>query len=144
VFLLVGLVLVVVGSIGFRNNRRLFRDDQRTTAEVVELLWVRLGRATPVARPGRIVIKADSNSSGSYYPVVSFRAADGHMVRARTRTGRIPAPARVGEQVRVIYNPGDPRIVAIDSLSGRGTMLCGLAVIVGVGAIAYQIFEMVR
>jgi hypothetical protein len=129
VFLLVGLVFVVIGSIGFRNNRRLFRDGQRTTAEVVELLWV---------------IKADSNSFGSYYPVVSFRAADGQIVRARTRSGRIPAPARAGEQVRVIYNPGDPRIVAIDSLSGRGTMLCGLAVIVGVGAIAYQIFEMAR
>lgn len=63
---------------------------------------------------------------GSYYPVVSFRAADGQEVRARTRSGRVPAPARVGQRVQVIYDPRNPRNVA------------------GAGTVVFQLYQMTR
>ena len=131
-FLLVGLLLTAFGIVGYHNGRRLVRTSQRATAEVVDLEWW--------SSSGKVV----DPERGAYYPVVTFRTADGQMVRARTRTGRIPPSAHVGEQVRVTYDPRDPRIVAIDSPSGRGTMLSGFVAIVGVGVIAFQVYRMLR
>lgn len=120
---------MVVGSIAFYNNRRLVRTGRRARAEVVDVeVVVRRNEY-----PGEV------SENRTYYPVVRFSTADGLEVRARTRSGGVPAPAHTGDQVRVIYDPRSPQNVALDTRAGRGTLLSGLVVIVGLGAIIFQL-----
>ena len=45
---------------------------------------------------------------GAAFPVVEFTLPDGRVIRARTHTGRNPAPAKTGETVTVLYDPLRP------------------------------------
>jgi hypothetical protein len=66
--------------------------------EVAELEWR--------SASGNVV----DRERGAYFPVVTFRAADGREVRARARSGGVPPPARVGERVRVISLDARPAL----------------------------------
>ena len=51
-----------------------------------------------------------------YFPVVEYVLPDGRMLRSRTMNGSRPAPAKVGDEVTVMYDPADPTRV---ELGGR-------------------------
>ena len=124
VVVLFGLVFAAAGGFVFYRGHRLVRAGQRAEADVVDLHW--------------------SHHSEVYYPVVAFRTADGRAVEARTTAGRNPPAARVGQRVRVIYDPGAPHVVMIDSFDGRGTLVAAVFVLVGVGLIALRIAGLIH
>lgn len=126
-FLFGGLVFMVAGGYGFLKSRHLARAGLRADAEVVDLYE-----------------RHDGESGRVYYPIVRFWAADGQEVVTRTRSGGSPPPARPGDRVRVVYQPGSPQVVSIDTVRGRGTVLTGLIFIVGLGMIALDVYNMTR
>lgn len=80
------------------------------------------------------------HDDGFWLPVVRFSLPDGRVVEAETLTGSMPAPARVGEQVEVRYDPDDPRRVNLArGLAQPGNLGCltlALATgLVGVGLV---------
>lgn len=82
----------------------------------------------------------DSEGGWTYAAVVSFRAADGSEVRARSDvwTARLLAP-RPGRRVRVLYNPARPQSgVMIDSFLGRGDPAMILCLVIGGWVLAAQ------
>lgn len=132
--LVAGLVAVGAGLVfGVRGGRQrsdasAFTASARTaTAEVTDL---RLRHQ----RYNR------EHDDGFWLPVVRFTLPDGRVVEAETLTGSMPAPARVGEQVEVRYDPEDPRRVNLaHGLAQPGNLGClttALAVgLVGVGLV---------
>lgn len=103
-FSALGLLLLLLGGAMLRNDRRRVRDGQRADAEVVGM--------RESFRHGR--------PSGSYWPVVRFRTADGREVERATKMVGGPSAARRGDRVRVIYQPGADGDVVIDNFKGRG------------------------
>ena len=90
-----------------------------TTGRVVELQPrdSRRGRRDPTSRPW-------------LHPVVDFALPDGREVRVESLTGGIPAPAKVGEAVPVIYDPADPERMMVDQGMARpGTTGTGFVVL---------------
>lgn len=129
--LCVGLLFMAAGIYGFFKNRSLARTGLRADAEVVDLHI-------------RVSYDGETGTSRTYYPIVRFRTADGQEVQARTRAGGSPPPARPGDQVRVVYQPGNPQTVSIDTVMGRGVAPMLLFVIVGLGITVFQVYRMAR
>lgn len=115
------------GIYGFFGNRRLVRKGLRADAEVVDLH-----------------VSRDEEGGRVYYPVVRFRTAGGQEVEARTRVGGSPPQARPGDQVRVIYQPGRPQTVSLDTIIGRGVAPMWLVILVGLGITVYAAYRMAR
>ncbi|GAA0998440.1 hypothetical protein GCM10009555_097710 [Acrocarpospora macrocephala] len=67
-----------------------------------------------------------------YHPVLRFVTADGVRVEAESPVGANPAPAQPGDVVAIRYDPADPRQVRIDDLRGRGTLVGGILIGLGV------------
>jgi hypothetical protein len=65
-----------------------------------------------------------------YHPVLEFTTVEGQHVRTTMQVGSRPAPARIGEQVTVAY---DPRDSASAEIAGKGwlRMVVGGAMILG-------------
>jgi Protein of unknown function (DUF3592) len=55
----------------------------------------------------------------NYYPVVQFATARERVVRFRGDQGSNPPDYRVGEPVRVLYDPANPRHVKFDTWNAR-------------------------
>ena len=73
---------------------------------------------------------------GAAFPVVEFTLPDGRVIRARTHTGRNPAPAKAGETVTVLYDPLRPEHVELKKNSGRDMMAPMYYVLAGFFAVA--------
>lgn len=88
----------------------------------------------------------DSEGGWTYAPIVSFRAADGSEVRARTQGWAArPLVPRPGKQVRVLYNPARPRSgVMIDSFLGRGDVASIPCLVIGGWLLALQAYHAFR
>ncbi len=77
--------------------------------------------AAMLTSEGRVVevISRTKTSGGErktyFYPVVEFRTADGESVRFEGSTGSNPSSYRVGDTVRVRYDPQTPQSAVIDS-----------------------------
>src|ERR1017187_537590 len=77
------------------------------------LLQLRTGaRATGVVTG--LETNTGNNSDPSFFPRVQFTGQDGAMVRFVDRTGSNPASYKVGDQVTVLYRPGDLSSATID------------------------------
>lgn len=126
-FLLSGLVFMAAGIYGFFRNLRLARNGLRADAEVVDLRARGGGEDGPV-----------------YYPIVRFRTADGQEVVAQTGGGSSPPPARPGDRVQVLYQPGNPQTVSLDTLMGRAVAPMWIFILVGLGITVYQVYRMTR
>lgn len=62
---------------------------------------------------------ASGNGKASYYPVVTYRDAEGAAHRFTGSIGSNPPGYRRGEEVAVRYDPAAPEEAVIDSLSAR-------------------------
>jgi hypothetical protein len=74
------------------------------------------------AEPGRGTVVANTRPaalgrSAAYYPVVEFRARDGHVRSFQDRTGNVPPRYQVGDAVVVLYDPSRPEDARIDDRS---------------------------
>jgi len=77
--------------------------------------------ATMLTTEGRVVevVSRTTTSGGErktyFYPVVEFRTPDGEVIRFESSTGSNPSSYRVGDTVRVYYDPQAPQSAMIDS-----------------------------
>ncbi len=79
------------------------------------------------------VVSRTSTSGGErrtfFYPVVEFRTVDGESIRFESSIGSNPAAYRVGDTVKVLYDPQTPQSALIDSW--EVWMPSGLAIGIG-------------
>jgi len=54
-------------------------------------------------------------SAGVYCPVVEFKTGSGEVVRFESSFGTMPATHKVGQVVKVLYDPKEPRSAEIES-----------------------------
>jgi uncharacterized protein DUF3592 len=107
-------------------------------------------RSTAVATTGTVVgyethyDTDEGRRSETYSPVVRFTAPDGRQVEVRTNVSSSRRP-RVGEQVKVLYQPDDPQDARIDTATTRlvGPLVTGglggiFAVVAAVLFVAYR------
>ncbi len=59
--------------------------------------------------------RSSSSSSTTYRPVVAFTTATGKRIEFTSSVGSSPPSHRVGERVKVLYQPGDPQSARIKS-----------------------------
>jgi uncharacterized protein DUF3592 len=116
---LFGIVFMAAGTYGIVYNRRLQQRGVRTTGSIVDV------KRSFSAAPGE---------GTTYQPILEFRTADGTQVRAVAGEGSGVLPT-IGKQVPVLYDPGNPSVAEINTITGRGTWLAGLAVAVGLALI---------
>jgi hypothetical protein len=119
-----GLIFEAIGLTIGRGARRFRARAESTQGTVVSQRMVsRVGSAETTA-PGPDGGAVMSTGSGPVYlPTVSFTTREGHQVQAEAPIGGNPPLARPGRTVRVLYDPGDPQRVRIDSVRGRGGCL---------------------
>jgi uncharacterized protein DUF3592 len=92
----VGLALLAAGTRTRAAARRFDARAVRVPGVVVELRLARGYRG-----PGDV-------SSGFWVPVLEFTTADGRPIRTAAMYGSVPAPARPGDRVQVVYDPDQP------------------------------------
>jgi hypothetical protein len=68
--------------------------------------WVVVGLQKQVFNPG---------TSGIYCPTVEFTTASGERVQFQSSFGTMPASHKVGQTVKVLYDPHKPDAAEIDS-----------------------------
>lgn len=114
VFLIVGLGLLVGGAYALSSTHEFIQKSETANGTVVDLERSRSRRST------------------TYHPVVRFTARDGKEYEVRSSAGSNPPGYRIGEGVRVFYDPDDPDHARIDSffsLWGIPTMLGGMGLV---------------
>jgi Protein of unknown function (DUF3592) len=106
-----GAVLIVIGLAELLKYRRFHQRARNADGIVVDMSCGVAAYAGPVA----------------YHPVLQFRTREGRVVRATSRVGSYPAPAQIGERVKVAYDPRDPEVAEIVGLEcTRRALLCVL------------------
>lgn len=83
-------------------------DTQRRIATMVP------ATGTIVALDARTSRTSDRNGL-VYYPVVEFRTSKAETIRFQGEIGSNPSPYKVGDQVKVLYDPQAPQSAVIDS-----------------------------
>jgi Protein of unknown function (DUF3592) len=139
-FVAVGAAFVVAGTRTGRAARRFDAKAVRVNGLVVDVL---LRRGTRSASDG---------DSGMWVPVLEFTTMEGRRVRTEAMYGSVPAPARSGEEVAILYDPDQPerarvadRVLASGGcISGALVALGALAVAVGVLAAAGALLALTR
>lgn len=139
--LAIGVICIVVG-VGFAGTgaaiagygARFRRRSERAQGTVIELRAV----ASPTST-GPV-----SGASGPQYrPVVEFTTVDGRRVRAESRFASNPPPARVGNPVRVFYDPNDPERIQLDTAVGRGGCLAFALILFGAVLVAIGVVVLI-
>jgi hypothetical protein len=101
VFSTVGIALLLTSFFVFFNTTSFIR--RAVEAD---------GRVTDLERSRS---SSSSGSSTTYRPVVQFTTATGKQIEFVSSVGSSPPSHRVGEAVRVLYNPADPQSARIKS-----------------------------
>lgn len=112
-FLAIGLALLAGASAIWRNHANFAAHAQRTSGTVVDLIF-----------------SSSSKGGGTYAPSVEFEA-DGRVIHIRGSGTNPPAFSR-GEQVSVLYLPGNPESGRIDSFSENWL---GILIMSGIGLV---------
>ncbi len=121
IFAAVGLVFLLIGVVMAVSGRRWRRHAERTEGEIVAIDAI-----DPDSAPGPPL-----TSGFVYRPTVVFTTRDGTEVRASSSIASNPKPGRVGDTVRVLYDPRNPQRVRLDSIRGRGTCLEVAFILIG-------------
>lgn len=131
VFAVFGVVALGLGAIAaylFLDARRFAASAERAEGVVTNLVW----------RP--------SGRSMAAYPVIRFQAASG-AVDFTSSSGSYPPSYAVGDKVKVLYSPGNPRAARVESFAGLyfgAAIVGGMAVAFGaVTGVALLIFARV-
>lgn len=77
-------------------------------------------------------------SSGVYCPTIEFTTASGEDVRFESSYGTMPASHKVGQVVRVLYDPKNPNSAEIDSGLSKW-LVPGCLMIFAIGAFLFSI-----
>ncbi len=123
IFTAVGAGLLVLTGGLWMETRAFVAGAARAKGEVTELEERRSG----------------GDSSPTYRPTVRFLAADGTEVTFQSSTSSNPPSHRVGDEVGVLYEPGNPRHAEIDSFFDLwlGPLIAGILgavfTLVGIG-----------
>ena len=88
-------------------------------ASVNALITQRRKRAVSTSASGVVVDLQkrvfNPGSAGVYCPVVEFRTGSGEVVRFESSRGTMPATHKVGQTIKVVYNPQEPHTAEIES-----------------------------
>ncbi len=124
-FSAVGVLFAGLGFHSYRSTRAFLARAHRVPGVVVDLSWSR------------------SRNGGTYHPVLRFQTLDGRTVQATSDVGSRPAPARPGQAVTVLYDPENPQEARLDTMTGRGTLLGVIFMVIGalvaIGGVAFLI-----
>jgi hypothetical protein len=120
-FLGVGLVCLTAAGFVYRHAQAFAGRAERAEGRIVDVVY-------RSARPGETI--------GTYSSTFHFTTPDGRTVEASASVRATTPRHRVGDAVRVLYDPHDPRNALIDSLVDRYFTLIVLLPI-GVGFTAF-------
>ncbi len=88
-------------------------------AGIGALITQRRKRAASVPASGVVVDLQkrvfSPGSAGVYCPTVEFRTTSGEVVRFESSFGTMPASHRVGQAVKVFYDPQEPHMAEVES-----------------------------
>ena len=115
---LISLALFVASFGLWRTARRVRQETDRF------MNVVRPATGTVVSLQWRTSRKGDDVATHAY-PEVDFTLPDGQRVRAVTRTGNLHRPAKEGDTVSILYNPGNPQEIDLASQAPRSIMNAG-------------------
>ncbi len=133
-----GLAFAAIGIAIAASGARFRRGAEQAQGTVTEV--------KAVASTGGPSAGLVGGTTGPHYrPVVAFTTPDGREIEAESRFASNPAPARVGDPVRVFYDPKDPMRIQLDTAVGRGgclafglifvgAVLCAIGVVVLIAA----------
>jgi hypothetical protein len=99
--LLVAVLLIGLGVRGVATTRRFLASTSAADGVVVKVDEVTTSRK--------------QETTSRYYPVVRFVTGSGQVVRYRDHSGANPPAYRVGDQVRVLYDPANPQRARLDT-----------------------------
>jgi hypothetical protein len=119
IFALSGIGLLAGGLYMARNTALFAGKAETAPGIVVENIW-------------RESTSSRNSVSGSYYPRVRFRAANGREIEFISSTGTFPAAYRENEGVNVLYDPDDPQHAEI---KGFWNLWLGPVIMLGLGVL---------
>ena len=129
----ISIIVLAAAALMFYQGRkmsRFYREFDRIAARaegmVVEINWL----SSEAER------RTHQIHRGTAFPVVEFSLPSGQIIRAQTHTGRSPAPAKVGEQVTVLYDPNQPEHFELLHNSGRN-MMAPLYYVLAIGFVVF-------
>jgi hypothetical protein len=110
-FLIIGVALLGGGIVAFFQRRAQIGRSIITTGTVVELL--------PQRKSGDFLLKKSADGwklerKYLYRPVVRFKTETGRTIKFAAGVASRPMPFQVGEQVKVIYQPDNPKKAQIN------------------------------
>jgi Protein of unknown function (DUF3592) len=141
IFTAIGLIFLLIGLIIRGASRRFGGRASRARGTIVDF------DAHPPGMVGanRYFSWSGSGTGGGMqdFPTVEFTTADGTAVRATSHFGSNPRCGKVGETVSVLYDPGNPQRVRVDTPAGRGTCLELAFILMGIAVAALGIFILI-
>jgi hypothetical protein len=121
----IGFLILAGALFWFCNSRNFLAQAQHTPGVVVDL------------------VESEGNDSTVYHPVVGFKTLDGEKHTFTSSVGSNPPSYEEGEQVEVLYLPGEPKSARINSffsLWGGPLILGGIgSVFFAVGAVIWLV-----
>jgi Protein of unknown function (DUF3592) len=109
------------------------------TTSAIWLISIRKFKKSAARAKGRVTEKVYSLGNGdmgaTYAPRFEFKTPEGESRSVLSATGSMPAGFRVGDEVRVLYDPSNPNDAKIDSVMQLWfmPMLLGIVGIVALG-----------
>jgi hypothetical protein len=100
-FFAIGIGVLIGGIVAIVKRRRQIANSLSATGVVSAF-------ATEMGRRGNL-----------YYPLVRFKVASGQPMSFQSGVGSSPAGYSVGQQVKVLYDAGNPQQAEIDSMSSQ-------------------------
>lgn len=71
----------------------------------------------------RYVTELSWNGPDTYRPIVEFHTRDGAQVEAASPSSDNIGHGRIGREVRIWYDPADPKKIRLKGLRGSGTII---------------------
>ena len=123
--IIIGLFLTGIGYITLHKNRRLAKIGIKTMAKVVNI----------IEQHGT---DSEGYSTTSYYPELEFADADKKTHRFQGNVGGGKRKFKIGQEVEILYDPGDPSKAQMKSFGAQWLMpvvLMGVGVMLVVGGV---------
>lgn len=103
---IVGLLILLLAGMAWSSERTFSKHAFQSLGTVVEL-------------DREVESSSDGGHHVYYYPSFEFTTSDGRVVTVRSTSGTNPPAHRIGERVRLWYDPENPEHMEIDSFAGR-------------------------